>query len=617
MGRRMVGLGVVVLAAAVLGGCYDPGPRILYPTAKPGSTRTVSGTVTLDTLTVAEGATLRFDPRRSTTVEMTGNLIVKGRLEMKPAHAGIRHTLRFVGIDENDFVGGGMEPIDSDVGLWVMGAGQLDIAGAPKTAWTRLAGEAGAGATTVTLAVAPSGWRAGDELVFAPTRPGDHAGFDVARVRSVSGNVVTLDRPLVDAHPRVGDRWTAEVMNLTRNVEIAGTGTGGRDPDTNGRTHVFVHSTRPQQIKYVTIRLVGPRPAHVSTKRPIGAEQAFPPPMDTTGRYGLHFHHNLDGSRGTIVEGTVVRDAGNHAYVPHLSHGITFRNTISYNTFHDAYWWDGPTCPPPCNLANHRQYKREADPTDDLLVDGAIAAKVRSGSDVHRLSAFELGRGSRNTVRNSVAVGVQDMPQANGFEWPEGHEGIWTFADNVSHNNARNGVLVWQNTDRPHVIRRLTAYHNDVGILHGAYTNDYLVVGGALYGNARTGILLEAVSKSSRTLRFDGIQIDAGGRGASAIETRNHRASRTYPTVFRNVTMRGFTGPGAVLFNTGGDRTDRIDFLEPVITGNELYVRQLVPGSVVRVRNGTAAQEVTPTSQPGAVWVPGWRAYSRPIAAFP
>lgn len=101
---------------------------------------------------------------------------------------------------------------------------------------------------------------------------------------------------------------------------------------------------------------------------------------------------------------------------------------------------------------------------------------------------------------------------------------------------------MWQNTDRAHVIRRLTAYHNDVGIHHGAYTNDYRVVGGTLYGNARTGILLEAVAKSSRTLRFDGIQIDGGGRGASAVETRDHRASRSHPTVFRDVTMRGFTG---------------------------------------------------------------------------
>lgn len=72
-----------------------------------------------------------------------------------------------------------------------------------------------------------------------------------------------------------------------------------------------------------------------------------------------------------------------------------------------------------------------------------------------------------------------------------------------------------------------------------------------------------------------------------------------------------------MLLNSGGDHTDRIDLLEPVITGNELYVRRLAPGSVVRMRSGTVAQEVTPTSEPGAVWVPGWRAYSKPIDVFP
>lgn len=592
-----------------------PGPAPVPPPPE-AATRTLSGAVGLDTLTVRAGETLRFDPDRDTTVEMTGNLVVEGRLEMKPAHAGVQHTLRFVGIDEDAFVGGGTGPVPSDVGLWVVGAGQLDVAGAPKTAWTRLAGDAPAGATTITLVSAPSGWRAGDELAVAPTRPGDHTGFDVVRVRSVAGPVVTLDRALARPHPQVGGTWAAEVLNLTRNVHVSGTGTGGPGSTSNGRTHVFVRSTRPQSIRYATFRLVGPRPSHFSTERPIGAEQVFPSPMDTTGRYGLHFHHNHDGSRGTVVEGTVVRDAGNHAYVPHMSNGITFRDTISFDTMHDAYWWDGPTCPPPCDLGNHRRYAREADLTDDLVIDGAVAAKVRPGSDVFRLSAFELGRGRGNVIRDSVAVGVEAMPQSNGFEWPEGHEGLWTFAGNLAHNNARNGVLVWQNTDAPHVIRNVTAYHNEVGIAHGAYTNDFLVEGGTLYGNARTGVLLEAVSKTSRLLRFEDLVIDGGGRGASAVETRPHRASRTNPTVFRGVVMRGFTGPAAVVFASGREHTDRVDLLEPAITGNELVVQSLAPGSLIRIRHGTAAVEVTPASRPGAVWVERWRAHALAVPPF-
>src|SRR3989338_10373715 len=61
------------------------------------------------------------------------------------------------------------------------------------------------------------------------------------------------------------------------------------------------------------------------------------------GRYALHFHMSGENNRGVVVEGVVARDIGSHAFVPHASHGITFRDTLSYNTAETPYWWDPRT----------------------------------------------------------------------------------------------------------------------------------------------------------------------------------------------------------------------------------------------------------------------------------
>ena len=73
---------------------------------------------------------------------------VDGALRMRPASADVEHRLVFTGVDESIYVGGGMtadghlhEPIETDVGLWVLGDGVVDLVGAPKTAWTTLAGD--------------------------------------------------------------------------------------------------------------------------------------------------------------------------------------------------------------------------------------------------------------------------------------------------------------------------------------------------------------------------------------------------------------------------------------------------------------------------------------------
>jgi hypothetical protein len=84
--------------------------------------------------------------------------MVHGALRMQPAHPGVSHTLSFPQIDENAYVGG-MAMAVQDIGVWVMGAGALQLHGSARTSWVRTAGATGAGDRTLQLAATPLGWQ--------------------------------------------------------------------------------------------------------------------------------------------------------------------------------------------------------------------------------------------------------------------------------------------------------------------------------------------------------------------------------------------------------------------------------------------------------------------------
>ena len=444
-------------------------------------------------LLVEPGGDLVFDPDASRTVESTGNVVVRGRLSMQPSSPREIHRLMFRGVDEDAFVGGGMDVVGSDVGLWVMNRGVLQLVGSSRRPWTRAAGQVPQGAVDVALQDDPHGWQVGDELVITPTVPptGDDpssaaGAYDYTRIKAISGRTVRLSSPTRFDHPVVnviGKPFGAEVLNLSRNVRIQGTRLG--------RSHVFIRSRNRQVIKDTAFRHLGPR------QRADGATEFV------LGRYGLHFHMCFDSSRGSVVSGVVVRDCGSHAFVPHLSNGVSFIDCISHNTFEDAYWWDDAP-----------DTRTSGDPTHDVLYSRCVASLARSDPAFrgYRLTGFFLGRGKGNVARDCVAVGIRGNADASGFIWPEGSEGVWEFQDCLAHNNAVNGIFAWQNTDRVHVIDRFVAYHNgNAGIEHGAYLNAYVYRDTTLVGNAEAGVQLHAESTDPGDLRFERTTIDGVG----------------------------------------------------------------------------------------------------------
>ena len=331
----------------------------------------------------------------------------------------------------------------------------------------------------------------GDELAIAPTALNDFSNFDPRSVASVSGNTLTLTSGVSGTHPAAsfeGESHFPEVMNLTRNVRIEGTKPTfdhprvGKANTSGGRAHIFIRSTVPQVVSYVTIRYMGPRKA--STNCWIGTDCS----EFVKGRYGLHFHRSFHGSRGSLVEGTVIRDTGSIGFVPHASHGITFRNTISYAAHESAYWWD----PPETDDESRRciDVNCAGGLSDDVVIDHAVAALVlKDELATDTSTGFALQKGLGNAIRNSVAVGLQGNISSGGYGWNEGNSNSpWQFLDNLAHNNAAQGIFWWQVDGPLHPVERFISYRNGINMTgHGAYLNSAHYTGFRSYqDNSRT-----------------------------------------------------------------------------------------------------------------------------------
>ena len=352
----------------------------------------------------------------------------------------------------------------------VTGSGVLDIQGTPKTAWNRSGSD-------------PS-WRGSDDLIVAPISPGDYQYHSF----SLGSAVPTYQG------------YAAEVANLTRNVII------------DNPSRIMLHGLdgrAPQVIKYATISNAGVR--------------------DKLGFYALHFHLNGNATRGSIVEGVVVRDAQFRAFVPHGSHGITFRDTLAVNVVANGYWWD-----------LRRADGGELNDSHDIsyIRAGVIGFSTSDPPDQGRQSGFNLGDGSGNVISGSFVAGLVSGGTSSGFHWPSNAHSVWTAQDLVAHNNKGSGFFVWQNDAEAHVITNIDSFLNGgAGINQGAYANSYQWIGARLVGNAE-GLRLNTRSKQAPRPRqtFQCLVIRDSPVGVLVDFSPNDDGDRT---LLRNVVMQG------------------------------------------------------------------------------
>ena len=566
--------------------CLVPAPRWSDPATWGGAVPTAGANVVLPATTVVldvdaqvgellipEGAALLFDPTTSRTLQASGNVVVNGTLTMRPNNVAVKQTLRFVGVNELGFVGGGMTPVASDVGLWATMNGVLDVAGTAKTSWARLAANVPAGATSIALAAPPVGWQVGDLITIVPTNRGESGSYDERTITGIAGPLVTLSAPTTHAHPLVdlGPGFTVggEVLNLTRNVNIEGTATG--------RAHIFVSSSQRPSLAHVALRHLGPRKPTGVIVYPSGVPT--PVTAGVVGRYPLHIHMMEDASRGATFTGVVAHLCGNHAFVTHNSHGVTYTGAVAHDIFDDAFWWD----PPPAV-------------THDTTYQSCVASLLRCSPafEGYRLAGFALLAGSGNRVLDCVAVGVQGNVNSSGFTWPEmpstsADVSVWEFRRNIAHNNRIAGIFTWQNTWAAHTVQDFVCYGNGVaGIQHGAYVNTYTYRNGWLVGQP-TGVQLHSLGGSV----FERIRIDGSNLSGSRPVVGMRHQFLLGPNVFNGCEFVNHAA--SYLFSAGNGQPDAIDFVEcsPVVPA---FASMNPAGSTVRVQNGATATAHTPAA---------------------
>jgi hypothetical protein len=496
----------------------------------------ISGNVSLPDLTVAAGETVTFDPNVTTTLEVSGNVVVEGTLRMRPANAGVTHTLRFVDVDESAYVGGHTTaPLTSDVGLWVVGDGKLDAVGTQREGWNRTGSS--------------STWLPSDVLKVAPVARGAWE-FSDFKLGSTVPSVTAPD----------GTVHRAEVLNLTRNVRIQGTGDGSANPNRNGRAHAMFIGDQPQILRNVEFRHMGPR-------EPSGG---FTRGVD--GRYPVHFHLKRDGARGSLLENVVVRDSGNRAFVIHGSNGVTLRNTVAFDVFDTAYWWDRDGNWP------DETYPRNA--SHDVTYDRAVAANVMTDPFFRGFEngGFELGQGEGNACLECVAIAVWGSSTAAGFQWTEhanDKPNVWKFVDGVTHNNDVAGIRTWQNDPKVHVVEGVTSYHNGAsGIDHGAYVNNYHYRDIVTFGH-EWGLVSHAQTheQGGTPIRWENIDVEAD---EAAFVIMNHVGSTTIPNRITGGTWQAPTAIG--VYEDAGQEAGLYDFVGVSYNG-----RDIEPGDIDRV----------------------------------
>ncbi len=334
-------------------------------------------------------------------------------------------------------------------GILLMG-GTFEAYGVvPNRVWTRLGDHAAAGTNHLTLSEAVN-WRAGEQIVIAPT---DFYGFGETErltVQAVVNNQITLATSLQR------DRWgrlqyvgpdgmtltptnevtaltldeRAEVGVLSRRIVIQGADDRLWQEERFG-AQIMVMNNGVLRLDGVELRRVGQG--------------------GRLGRYPIHFHllsYRPDGSligdaTAQMVTNSSVWQSANRCIVIHGTNGVTVRNNICYD------------------IAGHAVFLEDAVERRNLI-EGNLVLRVRQPPqpllpsdrrDFRRgPSGFWLTNPD-NVVRGNVAADAE----GNGFwlAFPQRALGpsknvpirpvnlpLGVFSHNVAHSNARPGINI-------------------------------------------------------------------------------------------------------------------------------------------------------------------------------
>jgi hypothetical protein len=472
--------------------------------------------------------TLRFSRFTSTRLKTNDNIMVMagGFLDMGTSAYFIPRDVKAEVIwqlsqDQVNAYKGGPHFEATDKGLWAMSGSRWEVNGAPLLRpWSKLAGDAPAGATSVVVENNVADWPIGGAAVITQTsNPAiptvDSMGRSTYRfqfeneVRTVSGvepleggkTRVTFDQPL--AYPHQGTApYRGEVGLLSRNVRFETQIEGVDEARLIGNVGArkFAH----------TMWMNG------ATGDAQYAEFKFMGNYLKLARYPIHTHMMGDTSGGKVIRGNGIWYTGFRWVTVHSSYGVTVEDNVGFSSTQSGYFGEADFYQDP-KFPDSNRFLLEAANKDLAFVHNlgveatSVRSEDRSRGDFVRHSTFWVASSAGYAFLGNVAVGTRNGRDTGGYLVGEvsfnsaGHMGEH-FLKNESHSNKENGFFHWNNRQEAfELVDSLMWRNGGYGMHLGAYTGEFMTYNGKLYGNTRGGVL----SNSTDTYVQDGVMTDS------------------------------------------------------------------------------------------------------------
>lgn len=409
-------------AAVKSGSWFDPatwangevpgdGAKVFIPE---GMTVVYDGESPASIFTVRVDGALVFATDRDTFLEVDTLVVAPtGRLTIGTADDPVAPDVQAViSIADNGPIDVAWDPMLLSRG--VISHGAVEIHGAQKDAFLRLAVDPMKGDTTLVLEAPPEGWRVGDKLVLTGTHltphgkaeygepyPGDTEDEELVIV-AIEGNTVHVDRPLQYDHEGPRADLKAYVANYTRNIRIE-TENAETTP-VHQRGHVMFMHSDDIDVRYAEFYELG-RTDKSQRAVEAGDLEAVEPDSNVKGRYSLHIHRagTSDLEDPAMIVGNAVWGSPGWGFVHHDSNAILADNA-AYDVFGAAFVAELGT------------------ETGRWVHNIAIKAigLNRGDKDGEDVLAFDLGRGGDGFWLQGRLVEVVDnvaagMPGGKGF----------------------------------------------------------------------------------------------------------------------------------------------------------------------------------------------------------
>jgi len=320
------------------------GAKVVIPD---GVTVAYDGESSASILTVRVDGELDFATDRDTFLEVDTMVVTAtGRLtigtEGNPVAANVEAVIQ---IADNGPIDVSWDPQLLSRGVISMGS--VEISGAEKETFIKLAVDAMAGDKSMLLESAPDGWKVGDKVVLTGTHLGDDGTAaegearddattqdEVLVITKIVGNRVYFDHALQYNHDGARDDLMGYAANYTRNVRIQTE--GGEATPVSERGHLMMHSD-DVDIRYAEFYELGRTD---KSERAFDAADVNNITSDTNvkGRYALHLHHTgvSDIDDPAILYGNSVWGSPGWGFVQHDSNAI-LEDNAAYNVFGAAF----------------------------------------------------------------------------------------------------------------------------------------------------------------------------------------------------------------------------------------------------------------------------------------